>query len=162
MAFLTNNELLPGMHEVANVGPGPRVSLPFQLCPCDHAWLDPGAASSSSSYHCADSSSASGIKGQDSAAVRYRSEYDEGTQSGAGSSSEAERVFRQGEGAAALDDMPKGQAADTSTCVEEKEEEEESEEDIKVVVTLPSRIRASLFMDSVSASRVSSNFPRLL
>lgn len=41
MARLTNNCLLPCMHEVAVVGPGPRISIPFQFCPTSEAFLDP-------------------------------------------------------------------------------------------------------------------------
>ena len=41
MSYLTNTYLLPCIHEVSYVGPGPRISLPIQFCPAYNALLDP-------------------------------------------------------------------------------------------------------------------------
>lgn len=41
MSLLTSHYLLPCMHEVANVGPGTRYSLPLQLCGAEDAILRP-------------------------------------------------------------------------------------------------------------------------
>jgi len=41
MTRLTCGKLLPCMHDVSQVGPGPRLSTPFQLCPAQNALLDP-------------------------------------------------------------------------------------------------------------------------
>ncbi len=40
MAKVTANAFIPHMHEVANVGPGSRLSLAFQFCPAEGAVLD--------------------------------------------------------------------------------------------------------------------------
>lgn len=41
MARLTGNLLLPAMHEVSGIGPGPRISTPFQFCAAAAARIDP-------------------------------------------------------------------------------------------------------------------------
>jgi len=47
MAKLTNAAFIPGMHEVSNIGPGPRISMPFQFCCAKDALLDSSQLSSS-------------------------------------------------------------------------------------------------------------------
>jgi isopenicillin N synthase-like dioxygenase len=41
MARMTANYLLPAMHEVSNIGPGPRISTPFQCCARSGAMIEP-------------------------------------------------------------------------------------------------------------------------
>ncbi len=41
MSRLTGNYLLPTMHEVSGIGPGPRISTPFQFCAAADAVINP-------------------------------------------------------------------------------------------------------------------------